>query len=86
MSAYKDAFQTIFSKVKEYYPNFGVGTTLNGIICDWSDTHLNGLEQAIGVDVANRVVKGCQVRFLVTVKVHCMYLAKLNYISALSKE
>ena len=63
--AYKDAFQAIFSKVKEYHPDFEVGKTLNGIICDWSDTQLKGIEQAVGLEVANRVVKGCQVQYFV---------------------
>lgn len=61
-SAYKDMFQALFSKVKEYHPKFEVGKTLNGIICDWSDTQLRGLEEAVGVNVSKQVVKGCQVR------------------------
>ena len=47
--------------MKEYHPNFEVGKALNGIICDWSDKQVKGLELAVGVDVANQVLKGCQV-------------------------
>lgn len=59
-SAYREAFQAIFSKVKQYHPDFKVGKTLSGIICDWSDTQMRGLEEVIGVKVTHSVVKGCQ--------------------------
>ena len=60
--AYNQAFGAIFSKVKRDYPKFGVGKTLNGIIADWSDTQLQGLQGAIGEETANKVMKGCLVR------------------------
>lgn len=60
--AYKHAFEAVFSKVKIDYPKFGVGKTLNGIIADWSDTQLQGLQAAIGEETANKVMKGCKVR------------------------
>ena len=44
------------------HPAFGVGKTLKGIIADWSDTQLQGLQDAVGEERANNVVKGCQVR------------------------
>lgn len=49
--AYKQALTAIFAQVKESYPQFQVGKTLNGIIADWSDTQLKGLQAAVGVEV-----------------------------------
>lgn len=60
--AYAACFHAVFSCVKKNHPLFEVGKTLYGIILDWSDHQLKGLEQAVGKDVAGRVVKGCQVR------------------------
>lgn len=59
--AYKAAFNSIFSHVKSTHQGFEVGKSLKGIIADWSDTQMNGLKSAIGEEVANKVVKGCQV-------------------------
>lgn len=59
--AYRDVFDAIFSQVKKKCPSFSVGETLKGIVADWSDTQLNGLKSSVGVEVANRVMKGCQV-------------------------
>ena len=60
-SAYRHAFEAIFNQVKKNHPEFGVCKTLEGIIADWSDTQLQGLQAAIGEERANKVVKGCQV-------------------------
>ena len=42
---------------------FEVGTTLRGIVIDWSDAEANGLRKAVGDIVANRLLKGCQVHW-----------------------
>lgn len=70
--AYKKAFSAIFSQVQSDHPIFSVGKTLNGIVLDWSDTQLKGLEMAIGKEVANKTIKGCQVRVkrIVAVSIH----------------
>lgn len=60
-TAYSNAFSAIFSEIKKEHSDFGVAKTLKGIVADWSDTQLNGLKLAIGEEVANKVVKGCQV-------------------------
>lgn len=60
--AYSECFKAIFSTVAKTYPSFSVGKSLVGILMDWSDQQFNGLEQAVGKDVAEAVVKGCQVR------------------------
>lgn len=59
--AYCECFKAIFSTVANNHPSFSVGKSLVGIIMDWSDQQFNGLEQAVGKDVAEAVVKGCQV-------------------------
>lgn len=61
--AYAACFNAVFICVKKNHPLFEVGKTLCGIILDWSDHQLKGLEQAVGKDVAGKVVKGCQVRY-----------------------
>ncbi len=59
--AYTAVFRAIFSSVKSEYSDFEVGKTLKGIVADWSDTQLLGLSNAVGKDVADNVMKGCQV-------------------------
>lgn len=59
--AYKEAFQAVFGEVKRHHKEFEVGKTLKGIIADWSDTQINGLELAIGKETTDMVIKGCQV-------------------------
>ena len=60
--AYSECFKAIFSTVAKIYPSFSVGKSLVGILMDWSDQQFNGLEQAVGKDVAEAVVKGCLVQ------------------------
>ena len=62
--AYSSAFQAIFDSVKTSCPHFGIGKTLEGIITDWSDAQLHGLQAALGEELANCVIKGCQVCFI----------------------
>ncbi len=59
--SYTDAFRAIFHTVEQDYPDFKLGTTLNGIILDWSDSQYAGLAGAIGPELAEQLVKGCRV-------------------------
>jgi hypothetical protein len=59
--AYKQAFEAIFRCVKKEHSGFEIGKTLKGIIADWSDTQLHGLQLAIGEETTSKIVKGCQV-------------------------
>ena len=61
IEAYSECFKAIFSTVAKPYPSFSVRKSLVEILMDWSDQQFNGLEQAVGKDVAEAVVKGCQV-------------------------
>lgn len=59
--AYQKCFSSMFDAVSNAYPGFKVGKSLVGIIMDWSDQQFSGLELAVGKDVAESIVKGCQV-------------------------
>ena len=59
--AYHKCFSSMFGAVSSTYPKFKVGKSLVGIIMDWSDQQFSGLELAVGKDVAESIVKGCQV-------------------------
>ena len=54
-------FGKIFGMAKSDCSEFEVGTTLRGIVIDWSDAEADGLRKAVGDIVANRLLKGCQV-------------------------
>ena len=58
---YKNAFTLMFQTCKKDYPRFKLENNLKGIIVDWSDTETKGLRQAIGEDIADRLLQGCNV-------------------------
>lgn len=64
--AYCKCFEAIFSAASSATTKFAVGQSLVGIITDWSDHQFAGLEKAVGKDVAESVVKGCQVHLIVS--------------------
>ena len=53
----------VFGMAKSDCSTFEAGTTLRGIVIDWSDAEANGLRKAVGDIVANRLLKGCQVHW-----------------------
>ena len=63
--AYREAFKAAFSAVKSDHPEFEVGKTQQGILTDWSDTQLRGIEEATSKKKTAKVVKRCQVRIFV---------------------
>ena len=65
--AYAQCFKAIFDQVTEDHPTFEAGGTLTGIIADWSDHQISGLEMVLGKTTASNILKGCQV---------CEYLLK----------
>ena len=62
-SAYQLAFKKTFQKCKTDYPSFEPGTSLLGVIVDWSDTEIQGLGGAVGPDVARKLLRGCSVHW-----------------------
>ena len=66
--AYEHCFKSVFQTVKKTCPQFAVGKTLLGVVLDWSDQQMKGLEGAVGEDTAAKVAKGCRVHFIRSVK------------------
>ena len=62
-SAYALAFK-VFEKCKRYNEDFELGSTLQGIITDWSDAEISRLKMAIGKDLAEKLLKGCKVHWI----------------------
>ena len=60
---YKNAFTLMFQTCKKNYPRFKLENNLKGIIVDWSDTETKGRRQAIGEDIADRLLRGCNVHW-----------------------
>ena len=60
---YSSAFQAIFRLCNEDNKDFAPGKTLKGIVLDWSDTERKGLEVAIGKDLTENLLIGCQVHY-----------------------
>ena len=57
------AFKKIFQKCQKDHQEFKVGSTLIGIVTDWSDAETAGLKNVVGDDIASKVLKGCQVHW-----------------------
>ena len=57
---YSEAFKVV---CKEDHKEFGVGKSLKGIILDWSDAERKGLQLAIGQELCNKLLIGCQVHY-----------------------
>ena len=60
-NSYAQCFKAIFEQTDEDHPSFKVGESLTGIIADWSDQQVSGLEMVIGKSKAGSILKGCQV-------------------------
>ena len=60
-NSYAQCFKAIFEQTDEDHPSFKVGESLTGIIADWSDQQVNGLEMVIGKSKAGSILKGCPV-------------------------
>ncbi len=60
-AAYQACFTAIFSAVSDLHSSFRIGESLCGILMDWSDAQLAGLEGAIGSEATEKIAKGCQV-------------------------
>ena len=72
---YKKAFELMFHTYQSYHSNIKVGESIKGVIIDRSDTEAKGLHELLGDNVADKVLKGCNVHWtrsyqLVTDKVN----------------
>ena len=54
-------FKKLFDKCQSINEDFELGSTLQGIITDWSDAEINGLKRAVGKKTAEKLLKGCKV-------------------------
>ena len=57
-SAYALGFKKVFEKCKRFNKEFELGSTLQGIITDWSDAEISGLKMAIGNDLIIKRLQG----------------------------
>ena len=62
-SAYSLACSKTFNKCKHSNSDFEPGTSLLGIVVDWSDAGIKGLESAVGKELAVTLLKGCKVHW-----------------------
>ena len=67
MHMYALAFRKLFSKIQVDNPHYSVGETLLGLVVDWSDSQIKGLQLAIGKEKAEQLLKGCKVHWLYTI-------------------
>ena len=61
---YALCFRLMFDRCKKECPSFELGRTLVGIVVDWSDAEAQGLRDAVGEELANQLLKGCQVHWM----------------------
>ena len=62
-SAYSLAYSKTFSRCKSSNSTFKLGTSLLGVVVDWSDAEIKGLGNAIGKELAITLLKGCKVHW-----------------------
>jgi hypothetical protein len=60
--AYSLSFKKMFSKASAN-SHYKLGSTLLGVVTDWSDGEINGLKLAVGRDLAEQLLKGCSVHW-----------------------
>ena len=60
---YALCFKKIFDKCRNTNDDFELGSTLQGIVTDWSDAEINGLKIAVGKKTAEKLLKGCKVHW-----------------------
>ena len=60
---YKKAFELTFHYCGVNHSHFKVGETLKGVVMDWSDTEAKGLREVIGAEMAERILRGCNVHW-----------------------
>ena len=61
--AYALAFRKSFAECEDDHPTFQPGTTLTGVVTDWSDAEIRGLGEVIGRETAQALLKGCKVHW-----------------------
>ena len=62
-AAHALAYSKTFTKCKSVHNDFEPGTSLLGIVVDWSDAEIKGLGIAVGKELAITLLKGCKVHW-----------------------
>ena len=60
---YALCFRKMFDRCRNSNEDFELGSTLLGIVTDWSDAEINGLRKAAGKKMAETLLKGCKVHW-----------------------
>ena len=60
---YRTAFSLMFQTCHTDFPQFKIESSLKGIIVDWSDTETKGLREAVGEELADSLLRGCNVHW-----------------------
>lgn len=55
------AVKEVFLKTSKDYPSFKMGSDLEEIVVDFCDAESNGFRDAIGEDLAAKLLRGCNV-------------------------
>ena len=63
-AGYALCFKKMFEKCMNANENFELGLTLQGIVTDWFSAEIHGLTTAIGIDTAEKLLKGCKLHWL----------------------
>ena len=59
----RSVLQKMFDRCRTSNEDFELGSTLLGIVTDWSDAETNGLRKAAGKKSAEKLLKGCKVHW-----------------------
>ena len=62
-SAYCLAYSKTFNRCKYSNSNFKLGTSLLGVVVDWSDAEIKGLGSAVGKELVISLLRGCRVHW-----------------------
>ena len=62
--AYALAFKKLLSKCQTDNPEYVLGQSLVGLVVDWSDAQIKGLQEAIGKTTAEHLLHGCKVHWM----------------------